>query len=72
MPPHVHGHKGSAVRSFHRPLEDYVNGLATSGLSIDTLREIPTFQVASGPRAPAENRAFREIPLFLALRARKL
>jgi hypothetical protein len=66
------GGKGGAKRSFHRPLEAYVNGLAASGLLVDCVREIATYKVNSqGPRARAENLANQEIPLFLALRARK-
>ena len=60
------------TRSFHRPLQDYVDGLAEQGLVVERLREIPTAAVAAGPRARAENLAHREIPLFLGLRARKL
>jgi SAM-dependent methyltransferase len=66
------GAKGGATRSFHRPLELYVNSLAASGLLVDWVREIPTYKVGEGgPRARAENLANQEIPLFLALRARK-
>jgi ubiquinone/menaquinone biosynthesis C-methylase UbiE len=66
------GGKGGATRSFHRPLEAYVNGLAASGLLVDCVREIPTYKVnQDGVRARAENLANQEIPLFLALRARK-
>jgi SAM-dependent methyltransferase len=65
------GRKG-ATRSFHRPLEAYINGLATCGLLVDCIREIPTYKVyASSSDAQAENLANAEIPLFLALRARK-
>jgi hypothetical protein len=40
---------------------------------IDRIEEWASARVSdSGPRAPEENRARREIPLFLALRARKL
>ncbi len=66
---------GSAVQTwtFHRPLEHYVNALAAAGLWIDRVEEWASRRVSdSGPRAPEENRARREIPLFLALRARKL
>jgi SAM-dependent methyltransferase len=60
----------AATRSYHRPLEAYVNGLAACGMHIDRLCEIPTYQVApDGVRARAENLAHREIPLFLGLRA---
>ncbi len=59
-------------RSFHRPLQDYVNTLAENGLYMDRMKEIPTYKVKkTGPRAKAENLANREIPLFLALRAVK-
>jgi SAM-dependent methyltransferase len=61
-----------ATRSFHRPLEAYVNGLAACGLLVDCVREVPTYKVRpAGPRASAENRANGEIPLFLGLRAWK-
>ena len=64
------GRRG-ATRSYHRPLEAYVNGLAACGLLVDAVREIPAFHThPPGPRAKAE-RANREIPLFLGLRAVK-
>jgi hypothetical protein len=47
-------------RSFHRPLEAYINGLGSQGLLVECVREIA---------APKEA---QEIPLFLGLRARKL
>jgi SAM-dependent methyltransferase len=56
--------------SFHRPLEQYVNGLAAAGLLLDSMQEIPTHELREGSKA--DNRANREIPLFLALRARKV
>lgn len=59
-------------RSFHRPLHTYINMLAQNQLWVDQLLEIPTYKVATtGPNAKAENLANQEIPLFLALRARK-
>jgi SAM-dependent methyltransferase len=67
------GAPAGATRSFHRPLEAYINGLAACGLLIDSMREIPTFQAApAGPHARAENLAHHEIPLFLGLRATKV
>lgn len=58
------------VWAFHRPLQHYVNALAAAGLLIDRLEEWASHRHStSGPRAEAENRARREIPLFLALRA---
>lgn len=59
--------------TFHRPLQSYVRSLRTAGLWIDAVEEWPSHKVSdSGPRAPAENVARREIPMFLAIRAWKL
>ena len=64
---------GGATRSFHRPLEMYVNGLAVERMLVDYMWEIPTYKRAPpGPQASAENLAHSEIPLFLGLRAIKL
>ena len=66
---------GAAVQTwtFHRPLQHYVNALGAAGLAVDRLEEWASARVSdSGPRAPEENRARREIRLFLAMRARKL
>lgn len=62
---------GDAVTwTFHRPLQTYVAALAKVGLFIDRLEEWPSMRASdSGPRAAEENRARREIPLFLGLRA---
>lgn len=67
------GGRGGNTRSFHRPLQEYVNGLAGCGLLVDAMREIPTYKVARDgePNARAQNLANQEIPLFLALSARK-
>jgi hypothetical protein len=47
--------------------------LAEAGLAITSLEEWPAQRVSEpGPRADAENRARREIPLFLAVRCLKL
>jgi hypothetical protein len=55
--------KGTTV-SFHRPLAAYVNTLAEHGLLIDHLEELPDPDKEPGARA--------DVPLFLALRARKV
>lgn len=58
--------------SFHRPLAEYINALAYTGFVIDAMEEwVSDKQSDSGPRAKAENVARAEIPLFLALRARR-
>jgi SAM-dependent methyltransferase len=56
-----------ATLSFHRPLTAYVNTLACHGLVVDRLEELPDpLADREGQTSPAE------IPLFAALRARKL
>jgi len=64
---------GSApTRSFHRPLSDYVNGLAKYGFAIDAMREPGDLPEDERPgKRPARGKADIEIPLFLALRARR-
>jgi ubiquinone/menaquinone biosynthesis C-methylase UbiE len=59
--------------TYHRPLQAYVNGLAKAGLWVNAVEEWPSHRVSQpGPRAKAENRARKEFPLFLALRAVKV
>jgi hypothetical protein len=61
-------HKRGTTISFHRPLSAYINTLAACGFLVDRLDEITTFQRGDNR---AEQRANDEIPLFMALRARK-
>jgi hypothetical protein len=50
-----------------------VKSLRNAGLLIDALEEWPSHKTSQpGPRAAAENAARKEIPMFLALRARKI
>ena len=66
------GKSKGVTRSFHRPLQDYVQALTGNNLVIDGLVEIPTYKEATaGDNPKSVNRANREIPLFLGLRARK-
>ncbi|HEX6509746.1 MAG TPA: class I SAM-dependent methyltransferase [Chloroflexota bacterium] len=61
----------ATTRSFHRPLSDYVNGLAEHGLLVDRMDEIPAHKLSGASEsAKAQDLARREIPLFLGLRAR--
>ncbi|QOJ01604.1 MAG: methyltransferase domain-containing protein [Phycisphaeraceae bacterium] len=56
----------------HRPIQAYIKALSDAGLLVDALEEWPSVRVSQpGPRAAEENRARREIPMFLALRAVK-
>lgn len=57
--------RGSTL-SFHRPLTCYINTLARHGLVLDRLDELPDpLASKKGERQPSD------IPLFVALRARK-
>lgn len=55
----------------HRPLQSYFSGLCSAGLWVDVLEEWTSGKTSQpGKRSRAENRARKEIPLFLAMRAR--
>jgi len=70
MPPMKRYGDRGATRSYHRPLEMYVNGLSEQGLLIEQIREIPTFvRQGKGQRTHAEQLSDEEIPLFLGIRA---
>ncbi len=76
MHPGKAAHKKSggdiSTPTFHRPIGLYVRALADAGLLITDLKEWASQRAAdSGPRAPEENRARLEIPLFMAIRAVK-
>jgi SAM-dependent methyltransferase len=67
---------GRPTRSFHRPLSSYINGLASAGFAVDAMEEIPDLPAGLDASRPGrgQSRAGRteaEIPLFLALRARR-
>lgn len=62
-----------ATVRYHRPLQDYVNGLAQHGFLVDRLLEIPNDAAhTSGRRIKGEHLAMQEFPTFLGLRARKI
>ncbi len=64
------GNAPVTTMTFHRPVQAYVKALADAGLLVDALEEWPSVRTSQpGPRAAEENRARREIPMFLALRA---
>jgi ubiquinone/menaquinone biosynthesis C-methylase UbiE len=71
----VQVHPGSApsqtTPSFHRPIQAYANTLGSARLWIDRLEEWPSHKTSpEGPRKRALDRSRREIPMFLAVRAR--
>jgi SAM-dependent methyltransferase len=58
--------------TWHRPIQAYVSAFAAAGLLVDALEEWPSHrQSEPGPRAAEEDRARREIPMFLAIRGRR-
>lgn len=64
------GRRPITTTTFHRPIQASVSALARTGFAIDALEEWPSQRSSEpGPRASEENRARREIPLFLAWRA---
>jgi len=70
-------HPGSSDKtftySFHRSLQDYMKALRSAGFAITRLEEwISHKKSEEGPRSVAEDKARREIPLFLAVETRIL
>jgi hypothetical protein len=59
----------AGTRAFHRPLSAYVNALADCGFHVDPMLERPDLPAADRPGAPRPDNP--DIPLFLALRARR-
>ena len=63
----------SFTLTFHRPLQSYIEALVRAGFCVDAMEEWGSNKNSlPGKRAKAENRARKEIPLFLALRARSI
>ena len=59
--------------SFHRPLQVYVKALGKYGFAITRLEEWESHRASqNGPRKSAEDKARKEIPLFLTFEASKL
>jgi 23S rRNA-/tRNA-specific pseudouridylate synthase/SAM-dependent methyltransferase len=66
----AHGAEPVVTWTFHRPIQGYVKALASAGLLVDAMEEWSSLRTSQpGPRATEENRARREIPMFLAFRA---
>ena len=62
----------SVTWTFHRPLQEYVKAMTKAGLVVTALEEWASHKASlPGPRAKAEDRARTEIPLFLAMVARR-
>lgn len=66
------GEPAVETTTYHRPLSAYTDAVSSAGLLIDAVEEWASHRSSdSGPRAAEENRARREIPMFLAIRAIK-
>ena len=62
---------GPTTTSFHRPLQYYFKLLGNNGFAVTRLEEWLSHKESEpGPRKAAEDRARREIPLFLLLEAK--
>jgi ubiquinone/menaquinone biosynthesis C-methylase UbiE len=73
----IQTHPGSAPEeltwSFHRPLQIYFKALAKHGFAVSRLEEWNSNKKSEpGPRQRAEDKARKEIPLFMAIEAVKI
>jgi ubiquinone/menaquinone biosynthesis C-methylase UbiE len=75
IPIHAHPSKKEAsasTLSFHHPLSSFVNWLFETGFVVETIEEWCSDKQSTGKNAKMEDRSRAEIPLFLAIHARKL
>lgn len=63
------GEKSEIFHSYHHPLSDYMRWLSKAGFVIHALEEWISDKKSEGARKRMEDRARREIPLFLTLGA---
>ena len=62
--------KVNFTMTYHRPLQNYFSALLKAGLCVDSLEEwVSNKESAPGKRSRGENRARKEVPLFMAIRA---
>jgi len=62
--------KVNFTMTYHRPLQNYFSALLKVGLCVDSLEEwVSNKESAPGKRSRGENRARKEVPLFMAIRA---
>jgi SAM-dependent methyltransferase len=67
----AHGKGSPTTTHFHRPLQAYINTLGSAGLLVDHVEEWASHKTSqTGPRKAALDAARKEIPMFLAVRAR--
>lgn len=63
---------GPVTWTYHRPLETYVTLLRQAHMSIDAIEEWVSDKQSVGKKGKQENLAREEIPMFMAIRARKI
>ena len=68
---------GRRTRAYHRPISSYINALGSVGYAVDAMLELPDLPPErrprrSGPSSRAGAGDEAEIPLFLAIRARRI
>ena len=67
------GKDAATTTHFHRPLQAYINTLGNTGLLIDHSEEWASHKKNEpGPRQAALDQSRKEIPMFLALRAKRV
>ena len=65
------GKESPQTLSFHHPLSDYSRWLNEAGFVIELIEEWCSTKISKGGAAKMENRSRKEIPLFLAIKAKK-
>jgi ubiquinone/menaquinone biosynthesis C-methylase UbiE len=65
------GQRSPHTMSFHHPLSHYSQWLKEAGFVIELIEEWCSNKVSEGGAAKMENRSRQEIPLFMAILARK-
>ncbi len=69
----AHGKSETSTTHFHRPLQAYINTLGGAGLMVDHVEEWPSHKTSEpGPKQAALNQSRKEIPMFMAIRARNM
>ncbi len=69
----VPGARSEKTISFHRPLQYYFKLLGKNGFAVDRLEEWNSHKKSQpGPRAKAEDKIRKEIPIFMCLEAIKI
>lgn len=72
-PEHATGTKKEITYSFHRPIQGYSKALSNAGFAILRIEEWMSHKESEkGPRKNAEDRARKEIPMFMCLECVKL